>query len=157
MAQSGLSCNGIAVDTVAEFEAALAGLGPADPVEVRCPAIFPETECRDLLRAIGFGALTVEIRGHLFTAVHGCFPSVGDWARACGRERLPAPGVRVAIRSRGKQFRAEELARAIAALRAAPACAPVLSHPADIPARISSVGAVALDAATWAAHTTITQ
>jgi hypothetical protein len=158
MAHCGLTCNGIAVNSVAEFEAALAGVDPAEPVEVRCPTIFPEIaiECRDLLRTIGFNAMTIAIRDHLFTAVGGCIPSVDAWVHACGRESLPAANVRVAIKSHGRQFRADKIRWAAEAVRLRAAAPPRPAVNSDIPARISSAGAVALDAATWATHTIIT-
>lgn len=96
--------------------------------------MFPETsiECRDLLSALGFGAFTFEVRGYLFTAVHGFIPNMEGWRRACGSDRVPAQSAdgvqsadrtpsadcavdcRILISSRGCSLNAGELLRAIA-------------------------------------------
>ena len=116
MRQFGITCNGAAVTAVDQIESVAGALDPAAPVEIRCPTMFPETsiECRDLLSALGFGAFTIEVRGYLFTAVHGFIPNMERWRRACGSNRVPArstDGVqsadRTAVAIRVKDFGSE--------------------------------------------------
>ena len=177
MRQFGITCNGAAVTTVDQIESVAGALDPAAPVEIRCPTMFPETsiECRDLLSALGFGAFTIEVRGYLFTAVHGFIPNMERWRRACGSNRVPArstDGVqsadrtpsadcavdgRILISSRGCSLNAGELIQAIARARATALKRRARAIGSEIPARISSGHATALDAATWSALTIITQ
>ena len=161
MAEFGLTCNGNAVTTVSELESATATHDPLTLVEIRCPALFPETsiECRNLLRVLGFNPLTIEVRGYLFTAVRGFIPNIERWKRACGLDRVPTTvSGRVTIGSCVRTLPVCELVRAIAEARAVTLAQRALRTSAigsEIPARISSGHATPLDAATWSALTKI--
>jgi hypothetical protein len=158
MAQFGLTCNGDAVTSASQLEGMVAALDPSALVEIRCPVVFPETsiELRDILRELGFGALTIEVRGYLFTAVHGFIPNMERWRRACGPDRVPAADSgRVAISSRARALPACDLLQAIAQTRAVALTRHAPVNSPEIPARICSGLATPLDAATWSALTII--
>jgi len=136
----------------------VAALDPSMLVEIRCPTAFPETtiELRNILRELGFGALTIEVRGYLFTVVHGFMPNMEKWRRACGPNRVPAAeeGL-VAISSRARMLPVCDLLQAIKLASAVTLKQHVPVNSSETPARICSRLATPLDAATWSALTTI--
>lgn len=135
----GVSCNGFPVTGLDDLEAACK---KAANCTVACPVLFPEVPLglRAVLRALGLGALTVEVCGHVFTAIHGFFPSQKAWAAACAAAQALLPRGPVEIASKYVTVGAETLRAHIAAARVP--LAPPRLGPGDVRPRVATGGAI---------------